>query len=107
MATPPLLTFTASGQTQTTQQAVVTVMFNPPLQPGQTLQIQLVVQDQLGNSSVPLTKSLTVQKPPTAGFMPTPSGGVIPNQPIKLDATSSGPTGATLTFVWTMKTVSG
>jgi hypothetical protein len=101
MATPPILTFGASGQTQTSTVPVVNAAFNPPLKPGQKVTIVLVVQDQLGNKSQPLAKTLTVQAPPTAGFTTTPTDSVIPGQPIKLDATSSGPAGVTLTFNWT------
>jgi hypothetical protein len=110
MATPPVLLFTASGQTQNSpqNQPVVNVAFGPPLgplQPGQTLQITLVVQDQNGNSSQPLTKTLKVQAPPSAGFTTTPANAVIPNQQIKLDPSLSGPAGVPLTFVWTIKAV--
>jgi hypothetical protein len=99
MATVPTIPFTLNTE-QDSPTPVVKVQVPANIAAGQQIKITLVVADDLGNQSAPVTQTITVRQAPVATLsVPTVAAA---GQTITLDASKSAPPANLKQFKWTI-----
>ena len=91
----------APGQDFSTDQPVLEAAIDKPV-PGTEYTFQLVVVDELGHESQPVTVKVTLRDLPVAAIAP-PKPSVV-GKPIILDASGSGPQGQIKSYHWKLVT---
>lgn len=87
-----------AGTPQDTTDATAVVTPSPEPVPGTVLRFSLIVQDDLGNSSMPAFIDVTVQESPIAVITSAPT--VSSNTNIILNGAASGPAGHLKNYKW-------